>query len=108
MSRLKVKKVVFISNYFNHHQRPLSDALYEIYKDGYKFIETEPMTEERKNMGWGEATYPEYVISSEKFKENKDECIKIINDADVVIIGSAPTYLMEERIKRLYSDLRDK
>ncbi len=99
MSRLKVKTVVFISNNFNHHQRPLADALYSIYKHGYKFIETKPMTEERKNMGWGEATYPEYVISSGDFKNNKDKCIKIINDADVVIIGSASNCLIEGRIK---------
>lgn len=99
MNRSKVKTVVFISNYFNHHQRPLSDALYGIYKDGYKFIETEPMSEERKNMGWGEATYPEYVISSDDLKNNRDKYIKKINDADVVIIGSASNSLIEERIK---------
>ena len=99
MSRLKVKTVVMVSNYFNHHQRPLADEFYKIYGDGYKFIETSPMTEERKNMGWGEGVYPEYVVSCDAFVSDKNICIKFIDDADIVIIGSAPNSLIQQRIK---------
>ena len=99
MKRLKVETVVLISNYFNHHQRPLSDALFKIYGDGYKFIETAVMTQERKNMGWGEENYPEYVVSCDNFEKQKQEYINIINDADVVVIGSASNEYIQHRIK---------
>lgn len=99
MNRLKVKSVVFLTNYFNHHQRFLSEEIYKIIGDGYKFIETEQMSEERKNMGWGESEYPEYVVSSNEFEGNKEKYLSLINDADVVIIGSASNDLIFCRIK---------
>ena len=55
-------KVVFISNYFNHHQAPFSEAMYRLTKGQYWFIATEKMTEERKSMGWGREQVPGYVL----------------------------------------------
>ena len=51
---------VFVSNYFNHHQKPFCDAMYAALGEGFTFLATEEMTEERKAMGWGEAL-PGYV-----------------------------------------------
>ena len=45
--------ITFVSNYFNHHQKPFSDACYRALGEGYRFIQTEPMEEERVAMGWG-------------------------------------------------------
>ena len=45
-------KLVFLSNYFNHHQKPVSDAFYQKLGKNYVFIETARMTQERINMGW--------------------------------------------------------
>ena len=44
-------KITMISNYINHHQIPFSDALYEMIGENYHFIQTEPMEEERIQMG---------------------------------------------------------
>ena len=46
-------KITMISNYINHHQIPFSDEMYKRLGDDYCFIQTEPMEEERSNMGWG-------------------------------------------------------
>ena len=46
-------KLVFLSNYFNHHEKPLSDALSAHPGIEYTFIQTEKMAEERVRMGWG-------------------------------------------------------
>lgn len=83
-------KIVFLSNYFNHHQKPFSDSMNKTDGVEYRFIETEEMESERKNMGWGEKNYPDYVIKSYESEEKYDESIKAINEADVVIFGSAP------------------
>ena len=45
-------KVTFVSNYINHHQIPLSDILYQKWGDDYRFIQTQPMEEERVRLGW--------------------------------------------------------
>lgn len=78
-------RVTFVSNYINHHQLPVSDAFYERLGDDYTFIQTEPMEEERINMGWdaGAANRP-YV---KLFYEEKELCEKLILESDCVIFG---------------------
>ena len=90
-------KIVFLSNYFNHHQKPLSDELFRVTNGDYIFVATEKMSEERKNMGWGDISTPEYV---KQYDEEKGVLDDAINDADVVIIGSAPMKLVSSRLKQ--------
>ena len=60
-------KITMISNYINHHQIPFSNALYEKIGNDYHFIQTEPMEEERIQMGWGvEAEKIPYVVFLDK------------------------------------------
>lgn len=92
-------KIVFASNYFNHHQKPFSDAMYNLIGDGYSFIETEPMSEERLQMGWGGEDKPNYVKQNYTDENSKRECQKLIDEADVVMYGSAPYKLFEQRLK---------
>lgn len=92
--------VVFISNFFNHHQRPFSDAMYALLGDGYRFLETEHISQERLAMGWGERDLPSYVIPVESFKEQRDRVQELIDRADVVIYGSAPGELLANRIRQ--------
>lgn len=89
-------KIVFISNFFNHHQKPVSDAIYKINNKKYFFIETSKISEERKKLGWGYNNYPNYVIQYKNIQETNE----IIDEADIVIIGSAPMRLVKNRIKK--------
>ena len=102
----------FVSNYINHHQIPLSNALYRELGDGYTFIQTMPMEKERVDMGWGvdvnELPYVRCLYESE------DECRRIIADSDVVWFGwseredladfrlssGKPTFRVSERLYR--------
>ena len=93
-----IKTVVFVSNYFNHHQKFLSDEFYKLLGPGYHFISTIPMREERKALGWGEYT-PSYVLNSYISEENYKRAMDLIYNADVTIIGSAPEKMLRERIK---------
>lgn len=45
-------KLIFVSNYFNHHQLSFCDALYELLEGSFCFLQTQPMEEERVKMGW--------------------------------------------------------
>lgn len=91
--------VAFVSNYFNHHQKPFSEAMFSKIGNGYAFIETEPMEEERVKMGWSNQTEASYVHRMYLSEQNYAECQKIIDDADVVIIGSAPNRVLKTRMK---------
>ena len=95
-----LETVVFVSNFFNHHQRPFCDAMYALLGDGYRFLETEHISQERLAMGWGEKELPSYVISAESFKEQGDRVQELIDLADVVIFGSAPSELLANRIRQ--------
>lgn len=91
--------VVFISNFFNHHQKPLADAMYALLGEGYHFIETKPMSEERLKMGWGLDVKPAYVKQTYTGAAQKAEVQSLINDADVAILGSAPHTLVAPRLQ---------
>lgn len=89
--------IVIASNYFNHHQRYLSEALDEMTGHSFFFIETMEMEQERKNMGWGTADIPVYVLQEYDPVQRK-KCRKLIQEADVVIWGSCPYGLILPRL----------
>lgn len=94
-------KVAFVSNSFNHHQKPFCDAMYGIIGDGYSFIETRPIRKERLEMGWGQEEKPAYVRQNYISDDAKETCQKLIDAADMVLFahGSAPDELIRNRIK---------
>lgn len=78
-------KIVFISNYINHHQIPFSDALYSQPGTEYYFIQTQPMEKERIDMGWGlDASAIPYVLF---LYEQEEFCKKLIQEADLLLVG---------------------
>lgn len=78
-------KITFISNYINHHQIPLANELYSYLGDEYHFIQTEPMEEDRVQMGWGaEVKNIPYLLY---FYEQPEKCRKLVLDSDVVVFG---------------------
>ena len=92
-------KIAFVSNFYNHHQKPVADELYSMLGDGYHFIETEKISQERLKMGWGRDEKPPYVLQSYTDQTAKENCQRIIDEADVVVIGSAPRALLETRLE---------
>ncbi len=75
----------FVSNYINHHQIPLCEALYRKLGEAYTFIQTMPMEEERIAMGWGvDLDKLPYVLC---LYEAEYDCLKKIAESDVVLFG---------------------
>jgi len=92
--------IIFISNYFTHHQLPLSDALYQLTGGNYMFLATDRMSDDRKSQGWTINT-ADYVHEIDwKNREDVKKCIDAINRADAVIQGSLYDKLIEERVHR--------
>ncbi|MBP5198994.1 MAG: glycosyltransferase family 4 protein [Lachnospiraceae bacterium] len=77
-------KLVFVSNYLNHHQIPMSNALFNALAGSYAFIQTEKMEEERVKLGWDDNLDYPYLV---KYYEQPDKCKQLIAEADWVIFG---------------------
>ena len=94
-------KIVFVSNYYNHHQAAVSSALYKLTKGQYVFIQTEEMETERKSLGWGGTELPSFVKCSYTDEKSRAECLHLIWEADLVIAGGSPTIepFIQKRIK---------
>lgn len=78
-------KLTFVSNYINHHQIPVSNELYRLLGSGYHFIQTEPVEQERLQMGWQDesASLPYLKL----FYEEPEDCRRLILDSDMVVFG---------------------
>lgn len=90
-------KVTFLSNYINHHQIPFSNEMYRRLGEDYVFIQTQPMEEERRNMGWEskEDTLP-YVHC---LYEEEEYCKNLIMESDCVLAGwSDREELVQQRL----------
>lgn len=94
-------KIVFASNWFNHHEKFFCDAINSIPDVEFYFIQTERIPEERLKLGYQDVTKSTpYCICS---YENNDEHLRaldICNNADALILGSAPYKFIAERIRK--------
>lgn len=90
-------KIVFISNYLNHHQIELCNELYRNTEGQFTFIATREMGIERKKLGYPTFCPPIYWKCTYADKKQRRDCIRLIADADFVIIGSAPEWLLTQR-----------
>jgi glycosyltransferase involved in cell wall biosynthesis len=92
-------KITFFSNFLNHHEIPFCEALYNLIGDGFCFVQTEPMHQERLDMGWSqEHNKIPYLKLSYKDNTTYNDCIQLGKDSDVVILGSAPYKFVANRV----------
>lgn len=91
-------KVVYISTYLNHHNKPLCDELYKLTSGEFCYVATSRVSEWRRNMGFDNLS-TEYLLdyTVSKDRENINNCILC---ADVVIVGASEPYsLIANRLK---------
>lgn len=81
-------KIVFVSNYINHHQIPFCNEMIKLCgkEHSFSFIQTEPMEEERVKMGWGQKL-PDFVLLSYTSEKDNIACRELIMSSDIVLFG---------------------
>ncbi len=90
-------KVVFLSNYFNVHQASFADEMDALTNHNFYFIETAEVPEFRLKLGY-KNMQRDYVLQTDGSLQ--DAVIsKLIDDADVVILGLAPYSMVKKRIE---------
>ena len=85
-------KVILVSSFLNHHQKPLCEALRSM-SDEFVFVATERV----EGVGYQRSDDEPYVMNY--FEESEKRAIEEkISLADVVIFGACPTRLVEIRM----------
>ncbi len=84
--------IVLVSNYYNHHQKSVCDALYNFTAGQFTFIATEQISEMRKALGYTELCAP-YVVSLSQ--EEYNQVIPLVEASDVILIGSVPKIVLK-------------
>ena len=93
--------IVFVSNFYNHHQRPLANELYKLTGGRFRFIERMEMPASFKHSGYGENADSTIVIKSWASEENKKLADDIILNYDVLINGGEDIFpLINKRLKK--------
>lgn len=91
-------RIVFISNFFNHHQCPVADELNRMPGVEYTFVETMAMPAEFAKSGYPDFSGRSYLLKAYLSDRQRQKAIDLAYDADVVIIGSAPESYVAKRI----------
>lgn len=94
-----MNKLVFFSNYLNHHQAPLADAFYEILGDSYAFVATMPVDVEHLKGGKDYSSRPFCVVAS-KDVAAKQYAMELARTAEVCVFGADSLEYAIERAKQ--------
>ncbi len=92
--------VAMISNAMNHHQFPFCDSMFETEGVSFHFIATKPIAQERLKIGFKDLNNSrEYIIRPYESDEEYKRAMKIAQESDFVIYGSAPFEYIKDRIR---------
>lgn len=90
-------KVVFITNFYNHHQAALSRALYQMLEGNFAFIQTQAIPKERVALGYA-ANHDEPFLYD--YTLQKETCDAWLEAADVLIFGQASMKFLRPAAQR--------
>lgn len=81
--------IVFFSNYINHHQVNVAEEFYRLTGGNYYFIETTPVPEFRKKLGYPDFSSKPYVVQAWKNERAMQYAERLCVEADVALFGGA-------------------
>ena len=96
--RERVVKLVFASNYFNHHQISLAKAFSRIYGDDYVFIAFTEFNAKRLSIGYRDMNQEPFVFRAYESPSAMSEAKRVIDEAECVIIAGMPVSLVSSRL----------
>jgi hypothetical protein len=91
-------KIVFTTNFINHHQVPLADEISSLIGDDYKMITFEPIPQVFLKVGYADYSDRSYHVKG-YLPENYDYIHDLILNADILLHGAAPDVWVHERMK---------
>jgi len=93
-------KVTIFSNFLKHYQLQFCKAMIERLGEGFRFVATEPIPQDRLDLGFKDMNkdYP-FVVTTYSGEEARIEAMRLCMDSDVIITGSAPEEYTIRRIQ---------
>ena len=93
-------KIVFISNYLNHHQLPFCEQLVCKNDIDFVFVATMRIPPFRLELGYEDLNnkYP-FIVRAYENNASKVLAIKLATEADVTIIGTNDISFVEKRLQ---------
>lgn len=96
----KKTSIVFVTNFINHHQAPVADQLYARDDVEYHLVQTAPMTAACIQNGYPDYSDRPYLINAYQSELLSQEAQKLIDTADVVILGASDWRILGKRIRQ--------
>lgn len=93
-------KIVFVSNFMNHHQLVLCDSIYKRLNGEFSFIATEEIPKERLELGYADLNNSRSYILRAYEARNEANAFLACNNADVLLVGSAPDEYIKNSDRR--------
>lgn len=95
-------KITFFSNFLTHHQVPFCLEMQKRYGDGFKFVATMKIVEERLKLGYKDMDHDyDFVVRAYESKASYQEAFDLALDSDIVIMGSTDSDIyIQERLKQ--------
>ena len=91
--------LTFFSNFLLHHQTPFCEAMIARIGDGFRFVATQPIPQDRLDMGYRNMEDAPYAVNSYKDDGSYAEAMRLGYESDVVIIGDAPDVFIKKRLE---------
>lgn len=92
-------KLVFYTNYLNHHQVLVADELYRLLGKEFHFVATLPHNEKELKGGEGYSKRPYCILAAESM-EAHDEALNMAVEAEVCVFGAFSQEYAVERAKQ--------
>lgn len=92
-------KLVFYSNYLNHHQVLIADELYRLLGDGYRFVATLPRNEKELKGGLDYSSRPYCILAGES-EAARAEAMRLAREAEVCVFGACSLEYAVERARQ--------
>ena len=88
-------KIVYFSNFINHHQANVSQELYKLTNGNYTFVELCPIYDWLVKSGYPDFSEESYVLQAWKSEDNLKKALNLLLEADVALFGGPETLQYE-------------
>lgn len=91
-------KIVFASNFMNHHQMPLAKAFANMEDVDFTFVAAEPVPASRRQLGYHDMNHAApFVLRAYESEEARRRAVELCEACDVLIYGSVPGEFFRHR-----------
>ena len=94
-------KLLFATSIISPHQMPLARCLAErLGTDNYRYAAMQPPLSWRQSMGWESGETEPYLLRAAERAEDRSECERWWDEADVVVCSERAQGFLEKRLKK--------